>query len=87
LSDLTFAEDGNPDMLDRPPEGNKKIEYINFAKRDIICKIIFDVQLNQQEGYPFPVVEHVANFLHDLPCMEEKDLYGTKSILFGSYDL
>lgn len=37
LSDLTFAEDGNPDFY------NSSEDYINFSKREIICKIIMGV--------------------------------------------
>jgi len=63
-------------MLDRPTEPKTpKIEYINFAKRDIICKIILDIQLNQQENYPFPIIDHIHSFLIDVPNMEDKELY------------
>jgi len=74
LSDLTFSEDGNPDLL---PEDKKMkgVEFINFAKREIICKIIMDIQLNQQDNYPFPVVDNFANFLYELPFLEDKELY------------
>eukprot|EP00027_Filamoeba_sp_ATCC50430_P005468 CAMPEP_0168560888 /NCGR_PEP_ID=MMETSP0413-20121227/11301_1 /TAXON_ID=136452 /ORGANISM="Filamoeba nolandi, Strain NC-AS-23-1" /LENGTH=1108 /DNA_ID=CAMNT_0008592221 /DNA_START=186 /DNA_END=3513 /DNA_ORIENTATION=- len=69
LSDLTFAEDGNPDHLQNDPN------IINVSKREIIGKIIMDLQLNQQQSYSIPVVEPVHTFLTDLPYSNEKDLY------------
>jgi hypothetical protein len=84
---LTFSEDGNPDFLPGKFSTNRffltffsedkkaKIEQINFAKREIICKIIMDIQLNQQDNYPFPIVENIASILNDLPFLEDKELY------------
>jgi hypothetical protein len=69
LSDLTFTEDGNPDDL----QGNK--ELINFGKRELICNIIREMQLNQQPAYTFPVVEPIHTFLTELPYAGEKELY------------
>jgi hypothetical protein len=69
LSDLTFTEDGNPDELQ-----NSK-ELINFVKRELICNIIREVQLNQQPAYTFPVVEPIHTFLSELPYAGEKELY------------
>ena len=68
LSDLTFAEDGNPDYID-----DKNI--INFAKREIICNIIRKIQLNQHPPYNFPIVQPLHTFLQQLPYFTEKDLY------------
>lgn len=69
LSDLTFTEDGNPDEL----HDDKSL--INFAKRELICNIIRQVQLNQQPPYMFPVVEPLNTFLRELPYADEKSLY------------
>eukprot|EP01114_Cavostelium_apophysatum_P024760 TRINITY_DN9813_c0_g1_i3.p1 TRINITY_DN9813_c0_g1~~TRINITY_DN9813_c0_g1_i3.p1 ORF type:complete len:1246 (+),score=370.12 TRINITY_DN9813_c0_g1_i3:63-3800(+) len=70
LSDLTFAEDGNPDHL----QNNKQL--INFAKREITCSIIIrQLQLNQSPPYTFPVVEPIHTFLSELIYIGEKDLY------------
>src|SRR5688500_9633776 len=98
LSDLTFAEDGNPDFLKQVFHwtfSNKCLmrmkdgKLINWTKRELISKIIMDVQLNQQPSYTFPgisllsfcvaevrkVLEPLYTFLLQLPCAEEKELY------------
>lgn len=68
LSDLTFAEDGNPDIL---PNTN----LINFSKRELLSKIIVEFQLNQTQSYNFNVVEPLYSFFQDLPTNDEKELY------------
>jgi len=70
LSDLTFAEDGNPDSLQQ----DKQI--INFAKREVTCSIIIrQLQLNQSPAYTFPKVEPIHTFLSELIYIGEKELY------------
>jgi len=72
LTDLTFMEDGNPDMS--PPKTGK-LKLINFAKRELIYNVIRELQLYQQNAYKFPVVEPIHTFLLSLPFGDEKDLY------------
>ena len=66
LTDLTFIEDGNKDMLDG---------LINFRKRQLIYSIISDIQLYQQARYfitPNPII---LGMIHNLPCKDEEALY------------
>jgi len=68
LSDLTFAEDGNPDFLQDNPS------LINFAKRVLVSRLITDIQLNQQMSYTLTSIED-GFFLQEFPHINEKDLY------------
>ncbi|PRP76409.1 Ras guanine nucleotide exchange factor [Planoprotostelium fungivorum] len=68
LSDLTFAEDGNPDFLQDNPS------LINFSKRVLVSRLITDIQLNQQMSYQLSPIEE-AFFLQEFPHIHEKDLY------------
>lgn len=72
LTDLTFIEDGNPDTIDG---------QINFKKRELIFKVIQEVQLYQSQPYTYPVVEPIATFLADLPNLGEKDLHELSLLL------
>lgn len=58
LSDLTFAEEGNPDFIEQ--KGKK---FVNFGKQRIIHKIISDLLLFQDLGYKFDLEESVQAFL------------------------
>jgi len=69
LGDLTFAEDGNTDYLDNNPN------LCNFRKREIICKIIRELLLNQQTAYNFPVDEAIRAYVTEVPYVEDRDLY------------
>jgi len=66
LTDLTFIEDGNPDLIG---------EEINFQKRKMVFKVIQEVLLYQQRPYMIPVLEPVRTFLTEFPFVGEKDLY------------
>ncbi len=66
LQDLTFIEDGNPDMINGE---------INFKKREQIYQSLQEVQLYQAKPYDFPVVEPISTFLTDLPFLGEKELH------------
>ncbi|GAM17522.1 hypothetical protein SAMD00019534_006970 [Acytostelium subglobosum LB1] len=66
LSDLTFMEDGNPDMI-----GN----LINFQKRELIYRAISEVQTTQQVKYDFPIVEPIHTLLLELPSSSSDELY------------
>lgn len=68
LSDLTFAEDGNPDFL-------PNTQLMNFSKREVLSKIIVELQLNQSAAYTITEVEPLFSFLKDLPLNDEKECY------------
>jgi hypothetical protein len=72
LTDLTFIEDGNPDTIDG---------QINFKKRELVFKVIQEVQLYQSQPYTYPVVEPIATFLADLPNLGEKELHELSLLL------
>eukprot|EP01132_Coremiostelium_polycephalum_P000405 gene405-512_t len=66
LSDLTFTEDGNPDKIGT---------LINFQKRELICRIISEVQAAQQVKYEYPIVEPIHTLLSELPSSTPNELY------------
>uniref|UniRef100_A0A6B2KYD9 Ras-GEF domain-containing protein n=1 Tax=Arcella intermedia TaxID=1963864 RepID=A0A6B2KYD9_9EUKA len=66
LSDLTFIDEGNNDLVD-----NK----INIAKKELIYKVISKVQLYQTNTYPIRRLEPLYNYLNVLPRQDEKTLY------------
>lgn len=66
LSDLTFIEDGNPDKISN---------LINWQKRELVRRVIVEIQTSQQTRYDFPVVEPINTFLTELPAMTDKELY------------
>jgi len=72
LSDLTFMEDGNPDLLDR--EGRS---LLNFPKHMMIYKAI-DSLLRYQHSADYkslPKTEPLYTFLYELPALDENVLY------------
>eukprot|EP01117_Protostelium_nocturnum_P002117 TRINITY_DN1275_c0_g1_i2.p1 TRINITY_DN1275_c0_g1~~TRINITY_DN1275_c0_g1_i2.p1 ORF type:complete len:961 (-),score=434.76 TRINITY_DN1275_c0_g1_i2:148-3030(-) len=69
LKDLTFAEDGNRDFLE------EESKTINWTKRELLGKIVMEVQQLQKKPYTFPVVEPIHTFLTELPHLEDNDLY------------
>ncbi|EGG22376.1 Ras guanine nucleotide exchange factor [Cavenderia fasciculata] len=66
LSDLTFMEDGNPDTISH---------MINFQKRELIYRVISEVQATQQVKYDFPTVEPIHTLLIELPSSSSEELY------------
>eukprot|EP01102_Stenamoeba_stenopodia_P019570 TRINITY_DN742_c0_g1_i1.p1 TRINITY_DN742_c0_g1~~TRINITY_DN742_c0_g1_i1.p1 ORF type:complete len:861 (-),score=153.82 TRINITY_DN742_c0_g1_i1:1728-4310(-) len=66
LTDLTFAEDGNPDMIDH---------MINFAKLRQVADIIRAVQEYQQEDYNFTPLKPIEDWLMNLPEHDEAETY------------
>ncbi|EFA76205.1 Ras guanine nucleotide exchange factor [Heterostelium album PN500] len=66
LSDLTFMEDGNPDKIGH---------MINFQKRELICRVITEVQTFQQTKYDYPIVEPIHTLLLELPSSSDNELY------------
>jgi len=68
LTDLTFADDGNPDFLQ-----NGKL--INFEKNYLLYKVIKEIKLYQQTGYNLRTVPELQNYLLSLPVIEENETY------------
>jgi len=67
LTDLTFIEDGNPDMVNG---------HINFRKRELIYKVIQSILQNQPIAYKISPVEPLHTFLQELAYNQsEDDLY------------
>jgi son of sevenless len=71
LSDLTFIEDGNPNML----RNNEKL--INFSKRMKTAEVIRDLQQYQTMPYPFQKIQELQKWLdHELENSSEvQELY------------
>ncbi len=72
MTDLTFLEDGNPDMV-KSKIGDHEI--INFDKRQMVLKVLQEILLNQQTPYRIPALEPLKTMLTELPFESEKDLY------------
>jgi len=72
LSDITFIEEGNPDMLS---------ELINFQKRELVSKVIIELQTYQHTPYNLTVVPKIASLLKRLPTKTEKELYQLSLVL------
>jgi len=66
LSDITFVDEGNPDMIDG---------FINFAKHDMVYNAIREVILFQQSKYDYSSILLLQNYLCALPALGEKVLY------------
>ncbi|KAJ3445578.1 ras guanine nucleotide exchange factor i-related [Anaeramoeba flamelloides] len=71
LTDLTFIEEGNNDFTDG---------LINFYKRNLIAKVIKDVQIFQQKRYNFMPVMQISKFLSNFDNFDSDVLY-EKSLL------
>ena len=66
LGDLTFIDEGNPDMIDG---------MIHFAKRELVYKLLSQISTYQVKGYNLEVVPELQEFLSDLPMLDEKEMY------------
>lgn len=64
LTDLTMVKDGNPDLS---PEG-----LINFHKRQLLYKIISEIELSQATAYEFKRNAQVADFFKNLESVEDE---------------
>ena len=64
--DLTFLDEGNPDMLDG---------LINFEKRLDIFRTLEDLAQFQKTGYPWPTVEPFHSLLYALAGFSDRQLY------------
>ena len=66
LTDLTFIEDGNPDM-----DGH----LINFDKRYKVAAVIGEIQQYQKIGYDFVPYSQVQYWLTKLESVDEEEAY------------
>ncbi|KAH3743878.1 Ras guanine nucleotide exchange factor [Pelomyxa schiedti] len=66
LTDLTFIEDGNKDVV----EG-----LINFRKRQLVYNIISEIQLYQQKPYEFKPNMQILRLMHNIPMVSEADMW------------
>ena len=66
LTDLTFIEDGNPDM-----DGS----LINFDKRYKVAAVIGEIQQYQRIGYSFNYDWKIQSWLNNLPTVDEEEAY------------
>eukprot|EP01103_Thecamoeba_quadrilineata_P019256 TRINITY_DN7710_c0_g1_i1.p1 TRINITY_DN7710_c0_g1~~TRINITY_DN7710_c0_g1_i1.p1 ORF type:complete len:1179 (-),score=318.56 TRINITY_DN7710_c0_g1_i1:14-3550(-) len=68
LTDLTFIEDGNPDLL---PDG----VLINFMKRRRVAAVIQEIQQYQLTPYPLAKVKQIRSYLSGVIGMSPKNIY------------
>jgi son of sevenless-like protein len=68
LSDLTFIDEGNSDML-------RDTTLINFEKRSMTAKVIIEIQLFQQQAYCFRPVQLLQKYLLSMKCVSESEAY------------
>jgi len=74
LTELTFIEDGNPDLISGP---NKKL-LINFQRHVMVYKAIHELlqyQTKARFGNLIGRKEPVFTFLFELPFLGEEELY------------
>lgn len=68
LTDLTFIEDGNPDMIK-----NSK-DLINFSKRIKTAEVIREIQQYQSVSYSFQIVPEIQTYIFH--CLKGMDTLG-----------
>jgi son of sevenless len=68
LTDLTFIEDGNPDII--PDTG-----YINFVKRQKVSQVISEIQQYQNTPYCLRPVKEIADYLLAVVALDENECY------------
>ncbi|KAG5519994.1 hypothetical protein PMAC_001070 [Pneumocystis sp. 'macacae'] len=68
LTDLTFIEDGNPDMI----KNSKNL--INFSKRIKTAEVIREIQQYQSVSYSFQIVPEIQAFISH--CLKGMDTLG-----------
>jgi hypothetical protein len=67
LTDLTFIEDGNPDLI----EGG----LINWVKRRRLANVIKDIQQYQQKPYCLEEVSFIQDYLLNYVLLNEDEAY------------
>ena len=74
LTDLTFTEDGNKDMVAAREGG--KATLINFKKRALVHNVVAELQLYQQGAvYDVTKIEPLHTMLLEVPSISEEALY------------
>eukprot|EP00762_Andalucia_godoyi_P007472 ANDGO_07803.mRNA.1 Ras guanine nucleotide exchange factor J len=68
LTDLTFIEEGNKDVV-------TEHELINFGKRRQVARVIMEMRTYQQTPYHFEEVPFLRDFLKYAPIQEENELW------------
>ena len=66
LADLTFIEEGNPDMI-----GN----LINFAKRRLVVDVVLKLESFASASYDIEPSLELDAFFQNLPQYNDKELY------------
>jgi len=70
LSDLTFMDEGNPDLIEVDDA-----KLINFPKHQLVHRTIKQLQQHQVTKYELFAREPLFTFLYQMPGLEEKELY------------
>lgn len=68
LTDMTFVDQGNPDLL-------TGTQLINFHKRRLLSFVIREIQQYQQLPYTYPRVDLISNYLTSLTFKSEDECY------------
>jgi len=71
LTDLTFIEDGNPDCF--TVDENEVL--INFRKRELLYKVLQEIQVYQTSRYNIEPKEPLLTYLRYLPNLDDEILY------------
>ena len=67
LSDLTFIEEGNADLVESG--------QVNFVKRKMVAEVIEEVRQYQQSPYNVMPIDAILTFIDSASIMDEKDRY------------
>jgi son of sevenless len=70
LTDLTFIEEGNKDLMSGPSG-----ELINLNKRRKVAKVLLDMRTYQQTPYHFEEVEALVHYIRSLSPHSDEELY------------
>lgn len=65
-SDLTFIDDGNPDLIDGK---------INFYKRTLMFKIIKQIEVFQQIPYNLKSISKIQTWIYSIQLFDEEKLF------------
>eukprot|EP01113_Clastostelium_recurvatum_P023851 TRINITY_DN2845_c0_g1_i3.p1 TRINITY_DN2845_c0_g1~~TRINITY_DN2845_c0_g1_i3.p1 ORF type:complete len:831 (+),score=173.86 TRINITY_DN2845_c0_g1_i3:194-2494(+) len=69
LTDLTFMEDGNPNIVNN---------LINFKKREMIYNVIMEIQQYQNQAFTFAPQQSLIQYLSDLPIVDDTKAMDTE---------
>jgi len=73
LTDLTFIEDGNPNILNI----DGRTDIINFEKMRKVSVVIEKIVIYQQQPYNFSKVDQIYSYVENIASknLTEKELY------------